>query len=117
MNSTNPYNFKLVSNLKSKAFEICAAEAFLESGFQLILQNYIILTNGQLCKYYCEYHTRMPQLESWQFSQGLPCKTPLRTHSKQAVLPQSSQTSLKPVNHSYSQMTLLTDENKTQIYP
>ncbi len=30
------------------------------------------------------------------FSQGLPCKTPLRTHSKQAILLPSTQSSLKP---------------------
>ncbi len=49
-----------------------------------------------------------------RFSQGLRCKTPLRTHSKQAMLLPSTQLSLKPVNHSYSQMPRLSNENKTQ---
>ncbi len=57
----------------------------------------------------------MSQLESWRFSQGLPCKTPLRTHSKQVMVLPSTQPSPKPVNHPYFQMPLLTNENKTQI--
>jgi hypothetical protein len=39
--------------------------------------------------------TRMPQIESWRFSQGLPCKTSLQTHSKQAMLLPSTQSSPK----------------------
>jgi hypothetical protein len=38
-----------------------------------------------------------------RFSQGLLCKTPLQTHSKQAMLLPSTQSSLKPVSHSFSQ--------------
>ncbi len=59
--------------------------------------------------------TRLQQLESWRFSQGLPCKTPLRIHSNQAMLLPSTQQGPKPMNHSYSQMPRLTNENKTQI--
>ncbi len=57
--------------------------------------------------------TRLPQLESWQFSGGLPCKVPLRTHSNRAMLLPPTQQSSKPMNYPYSQMPRLTNENKT----
>jgi hypothetical protein len=56
--------------------------------------------------------TRLPQLRSRRFSQGLPCKTDLRTHSNQAMLFYQPLKVSKPINHSYSQVPRLTNENK-----
>ncbi len=56
--------------------------------------------------------TRLPQLESRQFSQGLPCKTPLRTHLQTSDALPPTQQGLKPMNYSQSQMPLLTNEIK-----
>ena len=50
MNTANPHNFPLVSQLKSSATDISAIEAFLESAPQLILQIYIILRTGEFSK-------------------------------------------------------------------
>jgi hypothetical protein len=57
--------------------------------------------------------TRLPQLESRQFSQGLQCKTPLRTHLQTSDAPSTNPIKLKTHEPFFFPNARLTNENKT----